>query len=75
MSVILRFGNVSDQSFRQIQDSHFVFSNFIFSENRAVFEIMCENIVEPGRQQMPIQNGACALHAGYLVLQIHTQII
>jgi len=27
------------------------------SENRAVYEIMCNNIVEPGRPQMAIKHG------------------
>jgi len=43
---------------------------FFFSENYALYEIMWKNIVERGRPQMA--NGACALHAGYLRLQIHT---
>ena len=35
--------------------THFVFSNFFFLfENRAVYEIMCKNIVEPDRPQMTI---------------------
>jgi hypothetical protein len=33
--------------------THLVFSNFFF-ENRAVYEIMWENIVELGRPQMTI---------------------
>jgi len=32
--------------------THFVFNNFFFSENRAVFEIMWKSIVDPGRPQM-----------------------
>ena len=35
-----------------------------FSENRAVYEIMSKNVVEPERPQMTIQYGECALHAG-----------
>jgi len=42
--------NVSDKSFRENQNTHFVFSNFFF--NRAVYEIMWKNIVERGRPQM-----------------------
>jgi len=33
--------------------------------------MMWKNIVQPGKSQ--IQDGACALHVGYLRLQIHTQ--
>ena len=45
---------------------------FFFSpEERAVYEIMCENIVEPDRPQMTV--GACALNAVQLSLQTHIQ--
>jgi len=46
--------NVSDIRFIENQNAHFKFSNF-FSENRAVYEIMWKNIVEPGRPQMAIR--------------------
>jgi hypothetical protein len=36
----------------------------LFFLNRAVYEIMWENVVEPEKPQMTIQYGACALHAG-----------
>jgi hypothetical protein len=42
-------------------------------ENRVVYEIMWENTVEPDRPQMKTEQGACALRAGYLRLQAHTQ--
>ena len=45
--------NVSDKSCRENQNTHFVFSNF-FSKDRAVYEIICENMVERGRPQMTI---------------------
>jgi len=32
--------------------THFVFNNFFFFENRVVYEKMCKNIVEQGRSQM-----------------------
>ena len=47
--------------------------NRFFHENRAVYEIMCNNIVETDRPQMKIYYGACALHPGYFELQTHTQ--
>jgi len=43
--------NVSHKSCTENQNTHFVFSN-LFPENRAVYEIMWENIVERGRPQM-----------------------
>jgi hypothetical protein len=43
----------------KIKTTHFVFSD-IFSENRAVCEIMWDNMVRPDKTQI----GACALHAG-----------
>jgi len=50
--------------------THFLSSNFFF-ENCGVYEKMWKSIVEPGRPQTT-HNCACALHAGYLRLQIHT---
>jgi len=44
-----------------------VFSNVIF-ENHALYDIMWKNIVAGHRWQY----GACAVHSGYLRLQIHT---
>jgi hypothetical protein len=38
-------------------------NNFV-SENRAVYEIMWKNMLELDREQMKIQYGTCALHAG-----------
>jgi hypothetical protein len=36
---------------------------FFFSENRAVYEIMSKNMVEPEGPQMTSQHGAHGLHA------------
>ena len=41
---------MSDKSCRENQNTHFMFSNSF--ENRAVYEIMWENIVEAGKTQM-----------------------
>jgi hypothetical protein len=41
------------KSCRENQNTHFVFSNSLF-ENRAVYEIMWKNIVQPDRPQMTI---------------------
>ena len=51
---LLRMRNVSDKSCRENQNIHFVFNNSPPPENRAVYEIMWENIVERGRPQMTI---------------------
>jgi hypothetical protein len=40
-----------------------MFHNF-FSENRAVYEVMSKNTVEPGRPQMTTEYDAYSLHAG-----------
>jgi len=54
-SILLRMSNVSGQSCRENQNTHFLFNDFFFFfENRAVYETMCKNIVEPGRSQMTI---------------------
>jgi hypothetical protein len=61
-SFLLRKRDFS-KSCRENQNTRFVFNNF-FLENRAVYEIMWKNIVQPDRPQMTIQHGACALRAG-----------
>ena len=51
------------------QSKHTLCFQELFFENRAVYEKMWKYFVKNGR---PIwQNGACAVHAGYLGLQIH----
>jgi len=47
--------NVSDNRCRENQNTHFVFGNSPPTpENRAFYEIMWKNIVEPDRTQMTI---------------------
>jgi hypothetical protein len=53
-SVLLRMRNVSDKSCRDIQNTHLCSATFC-SENRAVYEIMWKNVVEPDRPQMIIR--------------------
>jgi hypothetical protein len=53
--------NILDESCRE--KTHFMFNN-VFSENRAVYEIMSKNVVETEGQQMTSQYGAYMLHAG-----------
>jgi hypothetical protein len=49
---------------------HTFYVQLRFFENRAVYEIMWKkNVAERGRPQMT------SLHAGYLRLQIHTQVV
>jgi hypothetical protein len=50
--IILIMGNVSYINCRKVR-THFICNNFS-SENRVVYEIMWENIVEPCRLQMKI---------------------
>ena len=52
-AIILRIRNVSDKSCGENQNTHFM-SNKFFSENRAVYEIMWKNMVEPDRPQITI---------------------
>jgi len=49
ISLVLPRINVSDKSCRGNKNTHFIFNNFLFFENRAVYEIMWEDIVEPDR--------------------------
>jgi hypothetical protein len=64
--------NVSDKFAQKIK-TYLRSVNFFF-ENRAVCEVMWKNMVQPDRPRMTVQYGVCALHAGYLRLQKHTQI-
>ena len=41
--------NVSEKSCRKIQKAHFVFSNFFFFENRALYDIMWEKYCGAGQ--------------------------
>ena len=51
-SLLLTIRNVSGQCCREDQNTHFVFSNFFFSENRVAYEIMWKNIVQPNRPRI-----------------------
>jgi hypothetical protein len=55
-SILLRRRNVSDKSFRENQNTYFVFNNFFlfFFQNRSVSEIMWKIVVERGRLRMTI---------------------
>jgi len=63
--VLLRIRNVSDKSCTENQNAilYSIASNPP-SPNRAVYEIMWKNMVEPGRPQRTMKYGAWALHAG-----------
>jgi len=39
-SILLRIRTVSDKSYRENQNTHFVFNNFFSFENRAFYEII-----------------------------------
>ena len=51
--IVLRMENVSDRSCRENQNTRFMF-NIFSPENRAVYEIMWKNVVQPDRPQMTI---------------------
>ena len=53
-SVLLTMRNVSEKGCRENQKKCFKFSNFFFSENRVVYEIMWKSTVQPDRPQMTI---------------------
>ena len=42
----------NNKSSSENQNTHFLFSNIFFSENRAVNEITLKNTVQPNRPQM-----------------------
>ena len=49
--ILLRMRNVSDRTYGESKNTHFMFSNFFF-ENRAVCEIMWKIMVGPDRLQI-----------------------
>ena len=54
-SVLLRMKNVSDKSCRENQNTHFMFNNHsLLLKNRAIYEIMWKNTVQPGRPHITI---------------------
>ena len=54
LSVLLRMRNIAGRSFREYQDTHFMF-NILFPENHVFYEIMWKNMVKSDRPQMPTQ--------------------
>jgi hypothetical protein len=62
--IILKLRNVLDKICRENRSTRFIFSNFFFSEKRAVYEKMSKNVVEPEGTKMTSLHGAYALHAG-----------
>jgi hypothetical protein len=52
-SVLLRIRNVSDKICREDQNTCFMFT-FFLTDNRAIYEIMCKNMLQPDRPQVPI---------------------
>ena len=57
--------NVSDKSFRETRNTHFILKKSFFSDNRAVYEIMWKNIVERVRPQITIWR----MRIAYLIIK------
>jgi hypothetical protein len=53
-SVLLRMKNSADKCCRWNKNPCFIFNNFFFFENHAVYEILCKNISESNMPQMTI---------------------
>ena len=60
--ILLRMRNILDKCCRETQKAYFIF-NIIFSENRAVYEIMSKNMVEAESLQMRRISRATRAHA------------
>jgi len=43
--------NVSNKSYRENQNTHFMMNNFFFPKNRVVYKKMWKNMVQPGKPQ------------------------
>ena len=77
-SVLLRARNVPNKR-TENQHTHFVFNNFFFFDNRAVYEIMWKNVVEPEGPQMTTRRMRIACwvpkatntQSEYVILMLH----
>jgi len=58
---VLRMRNVLDKSCRENHNTHFVFNNLFFFGNRAVYEIMWKNVVQPDRPHNNMGHAHCML--------------
>ena len=54
---------MKNKNCKETENTHFMFTNF-FPENRAVYEPISKNVVEPEVPQVTSQYGTYALHAG-----------
>ena len=54
VSILLRMRNVSDKICAENQNTHVMYNKFFFFENRAFYEQMSKNIVDPSRPQITI---------------------
>jgi hypothetical protein len=52
-SLLLRMRNESDKSCGENQNAHFLLNDFL-SKNPTVYDITCNNFVQPDRPQMTI---------------------
>jgi len=63
--------NISNKCCKEIGDIHFVFNNN-FPKSCSLWD----NVAKYCRAGQDIyDHGACALHAGYLRLETHTQVV
>jgi len=64
--------NISDKNCRETRNTHFMFSN-VFRKSCCLWDNV-EKFCRAG-QTTDDKCGACALHAGYLRVQMHTQVV
>lgn len=53
----------SDKTYKKCQNKHLEVQ-CLSSRNRAIYEMIWKNIIDPNRLQKTIQYGICTLHAG-----------
>jgi len=68
---ILLNSSSNEKCFRQKLER--ISKHFFFSENRAVYEVMWDNMVQPHRQQLTIQYGAEKVRFACRVTKARTQ--
>jgi hypothetical protein len=61
--ILLRMRNVLEKKVQR-KSKHTFYIQYLFSKNRAVYEIISKNMVEPEGPQMTSEHSAYELHAG-----------
>ena len=74
--ILFTMRNILDESCRENEKTHFLFSNFFSFEKRAVYEIILKNVFEPGGGGLryDLAQASCMLDKqGYMLALAYTR--